>query len=89
MQRPTPKTPAEWFDAAELWYLEGHQGCINCGDRHCVFHTETEQVAEFYCYSCDFSVCQSKATGKHFVWGAGEIHRPQSNLLQEVLQESS
>ena len=80
------RTPAEWFDAAEQWYLEGHQGCVNCGDRHCVFRTQTERLIEFYCYSCDFFVCRQLDSGRCFVSGDGQIHRPNSNFLHEALE---
>jgi hypothetical protein len=87
MDPATQRTPAEWFAAAELWYLEGHQGCINCGDRHCVFRSETEALIEFYCYSCDFSVCRQLATGRHYVWGAGKVKSQPWSIMEQALLE--
>lgn len=68
MTHPGQPSPAEWFAKAAQCYIDGHQACVACGGRHCVFRTETADLVEFYCYSCDFSVCNDRRTGRHHVW---------------------
>src|SRR5712672_1455180 len=87
MEQLPEKTPAEWFAAADQWYLEGHQGCVNCGGCHCVFRSESETHVEFYCYTCDFSVCRQMSTGRHYVWGDGKVERQPCAILEHVLKE--
>jgi hypothetical protein len=62
------RPPQDWFEAASHDYVEGHQRCAACGERHCVFRTESDALVEFYCYSCDFSACHDRRTGRYYVW---------------------
>jgi hypothetical protein len=61
------RTAADWFAAEARWHLEGHQGCVYCGGRHCVFRTEQHGRIEYYCSTCDFAVSHNEHTGQHIM----------------------
>ena len=61
----TDRTAADWFAAQARWHLLGHQGCVYCGGRHCVFRIERDGRVEYYCSTCDFSVARDQQTGQH------------------------
>lgn len=86
MVRRVFRTPAEWFVAVEHGYLEENQGCIHCGERHCVFRTESASLIAYYCYECEFSVCKNTVTGRHYVWGDGQPTRQPAAILEEALR---
>jgi hypothetical protein len=65
MAHRAERTAAEWFVAAARWHVEGHQGCIYCGGRHCVFRSEGQGRVEYYCSACDFSACHDQRTGQY------------------------
>jgi hypothetical protein len=68
MGRNDQRSPAEWFEAAARCHLVGHQACASCGERYCVFRTESDTYLEYYCSACDFSVCRDLRGGRTFVW---------------------
>jgi hypothetical protein len=68
------RTPAEWFQQAARWYVEGHQGCIWCGGQYCVFQSEWGARVEYYCSHCEFSACHDHKTGNFFA-SPGNEHR--------------
>ena len=65
------RTAREWFEQAAFWYVQGHQGCAHCGERHCVFRQEWAGRLEYHCTACDFSACRDGQTGRYYV-DAGE-----------------
>jgi hypothetical protein len=68
------RTPAEWFQLAANWEVEGHQGCPCCRSQHCVFRAEVGRRVEYYCTVCDFSACHDKAAGRYYATpGAGRL----------------
>jgi hypothetical protein len=76
------RTAADWFAAAARWHLQGHQGCVFCGGRHCVFRTERDGHVEYYCSTCDFCVSYDRHTGRHaMVPGA---HNEVPDLILDV-----
>jgi len=58
--------PAEWYEAAEQWHVEQHQGCPYCCGRHCVFRSEWGDRVEYHCTACDFSASLDQRTGRYF-----------------------
>jgi hypothetical protein len=66
MSRSVEQSPAEWFEKAAQWYVEGHQGCAWCGSQHCVVRSEWAGRIEYFCPACEFGVCRDKVTGRHF-----------------------
>jgi hypothetical protein len=66
MTQPPNRAPREWFQYAAAWYVEGHQGCVACGEQHCVFRSEWAQRIEYYCSVCDFSTCYDLKTGFYY-----------------------
>jgi hypothetical protein len=76
------RTAAEWFTAAARWHLEGHQGCVFCGGRHCVFRSEKQGRVEYYCSTCDCSASFDPRTGQ-YVFLPGE-HNEVPDLILNV-----
>ena len=76
------RTAAEWFTAAARWHLEGHQGCVFCGGRHCVFRSEKHGRVEYYCSTCDCSASFDPRTGQ-YVFLPGE-HNEVPDLILNV-----
>jgi hypothetical protein len=74
------RTPVEWFAAAARSYLEEHQGCPCCHDRHCVFRSEWSDRDEYYCTACDFSACHDRQTGRYFTTAEHGRERPSAVL---------
>jgi hypothetical protein len=62
------RSPAQRFAAAADRYLTGHQACLACGQRHSVFHRDSADREEYYCYSCEFTVCHDRRNDRYFVW---------------------
>ena len=62
----TERSPAEWFEKAAQWYVEGHQACAWCGGQHCVVRSEVASRIEYYCPACDFGACLDRTTGSYF-----------------------
>jgi hypothetical protein len=85
MRSDGDRTPREWFEAAERWRLQQHQGCPCCGGRHCVFRSEWSGRVEFYCTACDFSASHDPRTGRYFVAAADGRERPSDVLDQLAL----
>lgn len=79
------RTAVEWFEEAERWYVEGHQGCACCGRQHCVFRSEWNQRVEYYCSVCDFSACHDAATGRCFAVVGEGLRRPDVEADSAVL----
>jgi hypothetical protein len=69
-------SPAEWFEEAARWYVEGHQACPWCRERHCLFRSEWAGRLEYHCSSCDFSACQDHRSGLHFAADGRGPRRP-------------
>jgi hypothetical protein len=69
-------TPREWFEAAEQWRLQEHQGCPCCRGRHCVFRSEWDGRIEFYCTACDFSASHDPRTDRYFTTAAAGREQP-------------
>jgi hypothetical protein len=74
----------EWFAAAAQWHVEGHQGCIYCGGRHCVFRSEQHGRVEYYCSACDFSACHDERTGQYLAVAGDYQDRPSLVLDVEL-----
>ncbi len=70
----------EWYEAAERWHSEEHQGCPCCRNRHCVFRSEWDARVEFYCTACDFSASHDPRTGRYFTTAAAGRERPAAVL---------
>jgi hypothetical protein len=81
MNEAPNRTPSDWFQRAAAWYVEGHQACVSCGARHCVFRSVLCQRIEYYCSVCDFSACHDLRTG-HYYATPGDGH----GLLGVVLE---
>jgi hypothetical protein len=60
------RTAIEWFEEAVRCYVEEHQGCASCSERHCVFRSYHGHRIEFYCHVCDFSVGHDTISGAYF-----------------------
>ena len=54
--------PVKWFEEAARCYVEGHQACPWCGERHCVFRSEWGGRVEYHCSACDFSARRDEQT---------------------------
>jgi hypothetical protein len=76
-------TPAEWYEAAEQWHVEQHQGCPCCCDRHCVFRSEWGERVEYHCTACDFSTSRDRRTGRCFTATDAARERP-STVLDDL-----
>lgn len=62
--------PLDWFQEAQRWYLEKHQGCPWCGESHRVYFLQEKGQTVYYCQGCDFQVRQDESTGKcYFIPG--------------------
>jgi hypothetical protein len=77
-------TPAEWYEAAESWHTEHHQGCPCCRACHCVFRSEWGERVEYHCTACDFSASRDQRTGRCFT--TSEVGREQPSTLLDDLQ---
>jgi hypothetical protein len=63
---PSNRAPQDWFERAMRWYVEGHQGCVCCGARHCVFRSDWSGRIEYYCSVCDFSTCYDLRMNRYY-----------------------
>jgi hypothetical protein len=70
------QSPRQWFEDAERWYRDEHQGCPCCRARHCVFRSEWGGRVEYYCTSCDFSACHDRPTGRWFAVAGADRGQP-------------
>ncbi len=70
------RTPAQWFEEAVRWYVDAHQGCPCCGERHCVYRSAWGSRIEYYCTACDFSACLDEQTGRHYAAPGDGSERP-------------
>ena len=70
----------EWYEAAEFWHTEEHQGCPCCRGRHCVFRSEWGDRVEYYCTACDFSASRDRQTGRCFTTTEADRERPSAVL---------
>jgi hypothetical protein len=59
------RSPAALYKDAAHRYVEGHQACAWCGERHCVFETQHGARLEYSCNRCDFYVCYDLETGQY------------------------
>jgi len=73
-------TTGEWYEAAEFWHTEEHQGCPCCRGRHCVFRSEWGDRVEYYCTACDFSASRDRQTGRCFTTTETGRERPSAVL---------
>ena len=71
MNVDSQRTPVEWFREAARVYVEGHQACIWCGERHRVFRSERGSRVEYYCSACDFFASHDRA-GDQYSASPGE-----------------
>src|SRR5690242_8112737 len=78
--RSSQRVAQKWFVDAIRWYVEEHQGCPRCQDRHCVFRARWGSRVEYHCTACDFSVAHDEATGACTV-SDGEPSPPGLSLL--------
>jgi hypothetical protein len=83
MRQDGDLTPLEWYEAAEAWHVQEHQGCPCCCGRHCVFRSEWGDRIEYYCTACDFSASQDRRTGRYFTTAEAGRDRP-STLLENL-----
>jgi hypothetical protein len=60
------RTPEVWFQEAVRWYVEEHQACAHCRNRHCVFRSRWGDRIEYYCSACDFSASHDGATNRFY-----------------------
>jgi len=67
MTRNDERQARDWFHAAAHCYVEGHQACARCGERHCVLRAEWGSRIEYHCSACDFSVSHDQQTGRSFM----------------------
>jgi hypothetical protein len=77
-------TTEEWYEAAEFWHIQHHQGCPCCRGRHCVFRSEWGDRVEYYCTACDFSASRDGRTGRCFITADTGRERP-STILDDPL----
>ena len=66
---------AAWFEKAATCYVDRHQGCPWCGNRHCVFRTRRPDREQFSCSECDFFTCHTFHDDAYFVT-PGESAQP-------------
>jgi hypothetical protein len=45
-------------------YVANHQGCPCCQGQHCVFRSFWGNRIEYFCSTCEFSVCLDAQTGQ-------------------------
>ena len=74
----------KWYQAAEFWHTEHHQGCPCCRSRHCVFRSEWGDRVEYYCTACDFSASRDRRTGRCFTTTDEDREQP-SPFLNDLL----
>ena len=77
-------TPAEWYEAAEFWHTEHHQGCPCCRGCHCVFRSEWGDRVEYHCTACDF--LRQPRPAHRPVLHDREVGREQPSTLLDDLQ---
>jgi hypothetical protein len=65
------RSPAEWFREAARLYVEAHQACAVCEQRHCVFRSQRTDRIEYSCSACGFSVCHERRTSS-YIAAAGD-----------------
>jgi hypothetical protein len=85
MAHRAERTAAEWFAAAARCHVEGHQGCIYCGGKHCVFRNVQYGRVEYYCSNCDFSACHDRRTGQYLALPGEHNEVPDIVLDVEVM----
>jgi hypothetical protein len=65
----------QWFERASRYYVEGHQACPWCAQRHCLFRRRWGGRLEYHCSGCEFSTCQDERNGAHY-WIPGLEQEP-------------
>jgi hypothetical protein len=73
VDRHSEWTASQWFTAAVRCFLEEHQGCPCCRQRHCVFRSQWGTRTEYHCTACDFSASHDSRNG--ICWAAPAVTR--------------
>ena len=78
------RTASEWFRAAMESYVAEHQGCPCCKGRHCVFRSFWGKRIEYFCSTCEFSVCLDGLNGQYYASAGDKQLGPGFVLDSEV-----
>jgi hypothetical protein len=67
MMSQPERAPSEWFQEAERWFAEAHQGCAWCQGHNRVYRSRRGGVCEYHCGTCDFYASYDETTRRHFM----------------------